>query len=148
MKDKLLIIGASGHGKVVADIALKMNRWQSVSFLDDNEAIKYSMGIEVIGKSNDAFTYIRNYDMFVAIGKNETRENIQEKLELAGASVTTLIHPDAIIGEQVELGTGVVVMAGVVVNCCTRIGRGCIVNTGATIDHDNVIEDVRIGRAL
>ncbi|WP_242302222.1 acetyltransferase [Bacillus cereus group sp. BfR-BA-01423] len=141
MKKKLLIIGASGHGKVVADIALKMNKWQSIAFLDDNESAKSSMGIEVIGKSADAFNYIDDYDFFVGIGNNSIREKIQGKLEAEGASLPTLIHPSAIIGKQVELATGTVVMAGVVINCCTTIQKGCIINTGSTIDHDNVIED-------
>lgn len=141
MKDKLLIIGASGHGKVIADIALKMNRWKSIAFLDDNESIKVSMGIEVIGKSVDAIKYIKDYDIFVAIGNNAIRERIQEKLEYQGASMPVLIHPKAVIGKQVELGFGVVIMAGVVINSCTKIGKGCIINTGATIEHDNLIED-------
>ncbi|WP_461206053.1 acetyltransferase [Clostridium sp. DL1XJH146] len=141
MKNKLLIIGASGHGRVIADIALKMNKWQEIAFLDDDEDIKESMGIEVIGKSRDGSRYIDEYDIFVAIGSNSTREKIQSQLIAEGASVPTLIHPNAVIGEQVELGEGTVVMAGVVVNCCTCIGQGCIINTGATVDHDNVIEN-------
>lgn len=141
MNSKLLIIGASGHGKVIADIALKMNRWQSIAFLDDNDDVKVSMGIEVIGKSSDAFRYVNNCDIFVAIGNNAIREMIQERLENEGANIPVLIHPWAIIGEQVKLGVGSVVMAGAVVNCCTQIGKGSIINTGATIDHDNLIED-------
>ena len=141
MKDKLLIIGANGHGKVVADIALKMNRWQCISFLDDDETIKLSMGIEVVGKSTDAFKYIKDYDIFVGIGNNVTREKIQERLEAEGASIPVLIHPETVIGEQVDVGIGTVVMAGVVINCCTKIGKGCIINTSSTIDHDNVIKD-------
>lgn len=141
MKNKLLIIGASGHGKVVADIALKMNQWQSVAFLDDDESVKSSMGIEVIGSSRDVFKYIEDYDFFVGIGNNAIREKIQEKFEAEGANIPTLIHPNAVIGEQVELASGTVVMAGAVINCCTKIGKGCIINTGATVDHDNTIED-------
>ncbi|PFA18425.1 acetyltransferase [Bacillus cereus] len=141
MKNRLLIIGASGHGKVVADIALKINKWQSIAFLDDSESVKSSMSIEVIGKSADAFNYVDDYDFFVGIGNNSIRERIQSKLESEGASLPTLIHPSAVIGEQVELGEGTVVMAGAVINCCTTIGKGCIINTGSTIDHDNVIED-------
>lgn len=141
MKNKLLIIGASGHGKVVADIALKMNKWQSIAFLDDDESIKSSMGIEVIGKSDNAFTYLDDYNILVAVGNNATRERIQNRLEAKGASIPILIHPNAVVGEQVELASGTVVMAGVVINCCTRIGKGCIINTGATIDHDSLIED-------
>lgn len=141
MKDKLLIIGASGHGKVVADIALKMDRWKNIAFLDDDESIKEIMGLKIIGKSADAIKYIDDVELFVAIGNNATREKILTKLEAAKASIPVLIHPNAIIGDQVKLGQGTVVMPGVVVNCCTKIGRGCIINTGATIDHDNVIED-------
>mgnify|MGYP002733999642 FL=1 len=141
MKNKLLIIGASGHGKVVADIALKMNKWQSVAFLDDDKSIKTSMGLEVIGTSDDVFAHMDEYEIFVGIGNNDTRQRIQEMLETFGASVPILIHPSAVIGSQVDVGTGTVVMAGVVVNCCTKIGKGCIINTGSTIDHDNCIED-------
>lgn len=141
MKDKLLIIGASGHGKVVADIALKMNRWREIAFLDDDESIKTSMGIEVIGKSADAFKHMKDFEIFVGIGNNVTREKIQKKLEYEGVSIPILIHPESVIGEQVELGIGTVVMARAVINCSTRIGKGSIINTGATIDHDNLIED-------
>ncbi|WP_318506967.1 acetyltransferase [Bacillus sp. T3] len=141
MKNKLLILGASGHGKVVADIALKMNKWQRIAFLDDKKKIKSSMGLEVIGTIDDVFTHIDEYEIFVGIGNNATRQRIYGKLETVGASIPVLIHPNAVVGEQVEIGIGTAVMAGVVINCCTKIGNGCIINTGSTIDHDNYIED-------
>ncbi|OEH92140.1 acetyltransferase [Bacillus solimangrovi] len=141
MKNKLLIIGASGHGKVVADIALKMNKWQSISFLDDDTSVISPMGIEVIGTSNEAIKYIDAYDVCVAIGNNAIREKLQTQLESRGASLPALIHPTAVIGEQVNVQYGTVVMAGVVINSCSRIGKGCIINTGSTIDHDNDIGD-------
>ncbi|QVY61297.1 acetyltransferase [Cytobacillus gottheilii] len=141
MKNKLLIIGASGHGKVVADIALKMNKWQSIVFLDDDKSIKTSMGLEVMGTSGDVFTHIDEYEIFVGIGNNDTRWKIHEMLETFGASIPVLIHPNAVIGSQVDIENGTVVMAGAIVNCSTKIGKGCIINTGATIDHDNFIED-------
>lgn len=141
-KDKLLIIGAGGHGRVVADVALRMNKWQQLTFLDNRNDIKTSMGIRVIGQADDDYSkYISDYDIFVAIGNNKIRERIHNQLERAGATIPTLIHPGAIIGEMVEIGIGSVVMAGVVINCCTKIGKGCIVNTGVTIDHDNSISD-------
>jgi len=141
MKNKLLIIGASGHGKVVADIALKMNRWKSIAFLDDDENIKSSMDLEVIGTSNDVFKHLDEYEIFIGIGNNATRQRIHETLETVRASIPVLIHPNAVIGNQVEIGNGTAVMAGAVVNCCTKIGKSCIVNTSSTIDHDNCIED-------
>lgn len=141
MKNKLLIIGASGHGKVIADIALKMNKWSTVAFLDDNSSIKSAIGLEVIGTSTDVLKYLDEYEIFVGIGNNVERERIHDILEKVGASIPTLIHPNSVVGEKVELGFGTVIMAGVVINCCTTIGKGCIINTGSTIDHDNRIED-------
>lgn len=141
MKDKLIIIGASGHGKVVADIAIKMNKWQSIAFLDDDESIKISMGLEVIGKTADAFAYKYEADFFVAIGNNMTREKIQVKLIDDGLNVTSLVHPSAVIGTDVEIGIGTAVMAGVVINSSSKIGKGCIVNTNCSLDHDNLIGD-------
>lgn len=141
MNNKLLIIGASGHGKVLADIALSMNRWQNVAFLDDDKNIHSSMGLEVIGASEDVIRHIDQYEIIVGIGNNKTRQNIHEMLETLGASIPKLIHPSAVIGSQVDIGVGTVVMAGVVVNCCTNIGKSCIINTGSTVDHDNHIED-------
>ena len=138
---KLLIIGAGGHGRVAADIAIKMKRWKKITFLDDDQNLLFSMGIKVIGITNDVFKYTRNHDIFVAIGNSKTREKIQNSLEHKGANIPILIHPNAIIGEKVEIGTGTVVMAGTVINCCSKIGKGCIINTGVTIDHDNIIEN-------
>jgi len=141
MKDRLLIIGAGGHGRVVADIAIKMNKWQQIAFIDDDKTVKSSMGINIIGKSDDVFQYISSYDIFIAIGNNDIRERIHNRLKTAGASIPILIHPSVVTGERVEIGQGTVVMAGVVINCCSRIGKGCIINTASTIDHDNIIED-------
>ena len=138
---KLLIIGASGHGKVVADIAIKMNKWQSIAFLDDDECIKISMGLEVIGKTADAFIYKDEADFFVAIGSNATREKVQKKLFEEGLNVVSLIHPNAIIGTDVEISIGTAVMAGVVINSSSKIGKGCIINTSSSLAHDNVIKD-------
>jgi len=140
-KKKLIIIGAGGHGKVVADIALKMGAWEQDVFLDDDESIKSAMGIAVIGKTNLALEQLKEADVFIAIGNNKGRELLQSKMEALGASIPVLIHPAATIGEKVEIGEGTVIMAGAVVNCCTVIGKGCIINTGATVDHDNIIED-------
>ncbi len=141
MKNKLLIIGASGHGKVVADIAIKMNKWKSIAFLDDDKSIKSSMGLEIIGTSDDVFAHINDYEIFVGIGNNTTRQRFHEMLETFGASIPVLIHSNAVIGPHIDIGVGTVVMAGAIINCCTKIGKGCIVNTGSTIDHDNNIGD-------
>lgn len=138
--NKLLIIGAGGHGRVIADIALKMGRWQSIAFLDDCHT-KTFMGLDVIGSTRNLSEYINEYEMFVGIGDNNKRKELYENIESLGAQIPVIVHPDAVIGSQVELGMGTVIMAGVIINCCSVIGKGCIINTGSTIDHDNHIED-------
>lgn len=135
---QLAIIGASGHGKVVADIAGK-NGYDSIFFLDDNEALTGCGGYPVVGKSARFPEY--DCDFFVAIGNPEIRQRIQENLVAAGKRVPTLVHPAAVIGENVTIGIGTVVVAGAVVNPGAIIGNGCIINTGASVDHDCVISD-------
>lgn len=141
MKKKLLIIGAGGHGKVVADIAMKLEKWQSTAFLDNDETIQSCMGLDVIGNTDDAIKFKEEADFFVAIGNNATREKVQEDLLEKDLSIVTLMHPQAVLGSDVEVGLGTVVMAGVVINSSTTIGRGCIINTSSSLDHDNQIED-------
>src|SRR5690625_355824 len=141
MKENLLIIGASGHGKVVADVASQMNKWRNIAFLDDNENLKKSMGYKVLGSSKEVHAYIDEYDVFIGIGDNELRERFYKKIQGLGSSIPTLVHPSATISDHVEIGEGTIVMPGSVINCNTRIGKACIINTSATIDHDNEIED-------
>lgn len=141
MKNKLLIIGAGGHGKVCADIALKMDRWKEIAFLDDDQTKKEVMGLKIIGALKDLIRFIEEYDIFIAIGDNETRQKLFKKIEQYDVDIPILIHPSAVISNQVEIGCGTVLVAGSIVNLNTKIGKGCIINTGATIDHDNIIED-------
>jgi sugar O-acyltransferase (sialic acid O-acetyltransferase NeuD family) len=141
MGKKLLIIGASGHGKVLADIAINMKKWSDIAFIDDNKSTNISKGLKVLGTTDDILDYIDTHEIIVGIGNNEIRGKLQKKLESLGATIPTLIHPKSIIGESVRIDSGTVVMAGAVINCCSKIGKGCIINTSATVDHDNKIED-------
>lgn len=141
MNDSLIIIGASGHGKVVADIAMKMNKWKNISFLDDNLSLKTIMGIPVIGSSANVVEHTKHSDFFVAIGNNSTRERIQESLLAQGTSIVSLVHPSAIIGTDVNVGIGTAIMAGVVINSSSVVGKGCIINSNSGLDHDNNIGD-------
>ncbi len=138
--NKLIIIGAGGHGRVVADIAQKIGRYQAIEFLDDGD-MKETMGLPIIGKTDDIDKYIEEADFFVAIGNCKLRGEIIERLVNMGASIPTLIHPSAVIGACVEIDIGTVIMAGAVVNPCTKIGKGVIINTCSSIDHDCVIDD-------
>lgn len=131
--NRLVIIGASGHGKVIADIALK-NGYQDIVFLDDDVHIKECAGFPVVGRTCEATDM--SGDKVVAIGNAEIRKQISSQI-----NTVSLIHPDAVISRRVEIGEGTVVMAGAVVNSDVRMGKGCIVNTGSSVDHDCVIND-------
>lgn len=131
--NRLIIIGASGHGKVIADIAVKIG-YTDIVFLDDNEKITECAGFPVVGKTVQAGDM--DGDKIVAIGNAGIREKIQKTIE-----TVTLVHPDASISRRVQIGQGTVVMAGAVINSDVTVGRGCIINTCASVDHDCKIGD-------
>ena len=136
MNKKLVIIGASGHGKVCADIALRLQKYETILFLDDNEQIKKCMNFPVVGKSAEAEQYIDEADFFIAIGNAKIRRKLTEQLLGLKATITTLIHPMTAIGNDVTVARGTVVMAGAVINSNSAIGQSCIINTCASVDHD------------
>lgn len=129
--NKLIVIGASGHGKVIADIAIK-NGYRDIVFLDDDVNKKECAGFPVIGDTSLAESL--NGDKVVAIGNPIMREKIQQNIE-----TVSLIHPSAVISRRVVIGKGTVVMAGAIINSDTTIGEGCIINTASSIDHDCII---------
>ena len=133
---KLAIIGASGHGKVVADIARK-NGYKEIVFLDDDDNIHECGGYPVIGKSFEAGTI--DADVIVGIGNADIRKRIQESIP--HEKLVILIHSDAVVAEDVVVGEGTVVMAGAVINPGTHIGKGCIINTCSSVDHDCEVGD-------
>lgn len=135
---QIVIIGASGHGKVIANIA-KLNGYDQILFLDDNLALKECCGYSVCGKTDTFYKY--DCDFFVAIGNALIRKQLSDRLIEAGKNIVTLIHPNAVIGEQVRIGRGTAVMAGAVINSSTSIGIGGIINTCASVDHDCIIGD-------
>ena len=141
MNERLIIIGAGGQGKVAADIALKLEQYKEILFLDDDASITECDGLPVIGTIKDFLLYKQNSDFFVGVGNSKIRKLITEQLENAGVAIATLIHPSSVIGRQVEIGTGTLVMAGTVINPCAIIGKSCIITTCASVDHDCVIED-------
>lgn len=134
--NRLIIIGASGHGKVVADIA-KLCGYTEIIFLDDNPKLMQCGGYSIAG-STENLRYMEG-DLFVAIGNAAIRRRLMELFSERFFPV--LIHPNAVISETVTIGCGSVVMAGAVINPDTVIGKGCIVNTCASVDHDCSVED-------
>lgn len=139
---RLALLGASGHGKVVADTALCAG-WDEVVFFDDAwPGVVRNGHWSVLGDSAMLLEQLRAFDgVVVAIGNCQVRLRKQQELAAAGACMATIVHPRAWVSAHAPVGVGSVLMAGVVVNADARIGEACIINTGATVDHDCVLAD-------
>lgn len=143
MNKKVVILGAGGHAKSIADIVLKSGD-QVVGFLDDNiekgTVIIKSKEIKVIGKIDDVLELSKNPAMFfiIGIGNNKIREKIATRYSL---NYYTAIHPTSVISEDVEILEGTTIMANTVINVGAKIGGHCIINTNSVVEHDNIIED-------
>lgn len=135
--DNLIIIGAGGHGRVIFDIALSLNKYKTVSFLDDQKVGAKN----VLGKVSDFSKFLSSHEFVVGIGDEKVREKIALMLKDSGAKIVSLVHEKAVIGSDVSIGNGTVVMAGAVINNGAKIGEGVIVNTCASIDHDAEVGD-------
>lgn len=139
---RLAIVGAGGHGKVVADTAERCG-WQLIEFFDDGWPRCGMNGVwPVIGDISMLINTLEEFDgVVVAIGDNRVRRSKLEELANAGARLVSLVHPSATISRHASVGIGSVVFAGAVVNPGACIGRGVILNTGCSIDHDCIVED-------
>lgn len=134
---QLIIIGAGGHGRVLADCAEILGEYSSIVFLDDCYNKSKSSGHwQIIGPIKSFSEYIENSDFIVAIGNNHFRGKIIEQLKANNAKLISLIHPSAVVSSNASIGNGVILCANATVNVGTRIDDGCIINTGATVDHD------------
>ena len=130
-KIKLFIYGAGGHGRVIGDIALR-NRYD-IEFIDDenNNFLNFDEFCNSFKKAN----------IIIGIGNNQIRKEKTELCEKLGYNLITLIDKSAIIGNNVKIEQGSVVMPNCVINNSAVIGKGVIINTGAIIEHDCIIDD-------
>ena len=136
MKNSIVIVGAGGHGRVVADAAVLCG-YKQVYYLDDAD----NCDVELSGKTGDYIKFVDECDFFVAIGNSAIREKITNVLLSGGANIVTVIHPSAVIGSDVVIGEGTFVAPGAVINTRATIGKGVIINTCSSVDHDCIVED-------
>lgn len=138
----IAILGASGHGKVVAEIA-ELTSWDEVVFFDDAFPSVKKVGVwPVKGTTEDMVADIDMYTAaIVAIGDNKIRLEKSKYLLSKGFNLGILAHPRSTVSKYAEIGIGTVVMAGAIINPFTSIGLGSIINTSCSIDHDCVIAE-------
>ncbi|MDE0155046.1 MAG: acetyltransferase [Gammaproteobacteria bacterium] len=139
----LLIFGAGGHGKVVADTARAIGNWNEIMFADDAYPQVTSVdGYPVVADFLSARSMGNDHgDVIVAIGDNRKRSDLTAQLRQSGFNPVTLVHPTAVVAGSAHIEEGTVIFAQAVVQAAARIARAVIVNTAATVDHDCVIGD-------
>ncbi len=137
---KILILGAGGHSKVVAEIA-RLNQWDVVGFIDGVNPLRKGesfYGAKILGGDEVLEDLFRSNvkHVIVAFGNNRIRVQTAQKLSGMGFKLPSAIHPSAIYAGDVEIGDGTVIAAGAVIGPSTSIGRYVIVNTQASLDHE------------
>ncbi len=137
---KLAIIGAGGHGKVVADLASLLG-WESISFFDAAWKDKPSDPRRpMLGDTTAFMEKSKEFDgVLIAIGNCEYRWNEFSKINNSTSPIITLTHPNSTVSQYSKIGDGTVILAGSVVNTDAVIGKACIINVGATVDHDCIL---------
>jgi sugar O-acyltransferase (sialic acid O-acetyltransferase NeuD family) len=145
--DNIVIIGSSGHAKVVIDIVQREGRYNIVGLLDSCRTLgEETLGYRVLGKEETLPELIKIHSLkgvIVAIGDNFNRSKVVSHVRAICPELefVTSVHPKASIATDVLVGEGTVIMAGVSVNPCCSIGRFCILNTNSSLDHDSIMED-------
>ncbi len=139
----LLVVGAGGHGKAVAEAALLSGEWQQVNFFDDRwPELKVVCGMSVLGDLDRLAEYAGTADgAIAAVGNNRLRRAWQEKITKAGISLVSVVHPRACISPSAVISPGSAIMSLAVVGADARLGQGVIINAGAVVDHDVILGD-------
>lgn len=137
MSKRAVVYGASGHGKVLADVVMADGRWELLGFVDDGRtpADGPVLGLPILG----GWDWLRDQTdvaVVLAIGVNRVREAIAKRCKEAGLALVTAVHPRAVVSPSATIEEGAAIMAGALVNPDARVGAGAIVNTGAVVEHD------------
>ena len=141
MSNKLLIVGAGGHGRSVAEAVLAANLFEIAGFVDDNASVDI-FGFPVSGVTADlALLTDTASHVIVAIGNNALRQQLCQQVLSLGFQLATIIHPRAIVSPSAVIDDGVTIMAGAIVGTEAKLGVGVIVNCGAVVDHHAKVED-------
>lgn len=145
--NKILIIGASGHAKVIIDIIENQKEYVIFGLIDSyRKKGEKLLNYEVLGTENDLVNIVKENNIFagiIAIGNNWHRTLVYNKISLLFEKFTYInaIHPDAIIDKTAQIGHGTVIMAGVIIDNSVIIGKHCIINTKSGVGHDTKIND-------
>ena len=139
---KIVIIGAGGHGKVLAECARDAGL-DVAGFIDQGQIGRKVLGLPVLGGDDD-LAAMKDHGVtgaIVAIGHNPVRAKLAQRIAEAGLDLVSVISPRAVISPTATIGAGTLVMPGAIINADARIGENVIVNTGAIVEHDCTLGD-------
>jgi sugar O-acyltransferase (sialic acid O-acetyltransferase NeuD family) len=143
----IVIIGSSGHAKVIIDIVQQESKYNIVGLLDSFRSVgEQTMGYSILGNEKDLPDLMESHSLkgvIIAIGDNFIRSEVAARIREISPDLpfVSAIHPSASIGAEVSIGEGTAVMAGVSINPCSSVGQCCILNTNCSLDHDSVLEN-------
>ncbi|GAA8846873.1 acetyltransferase [Helicobacter pylori] len=150
MPEDLIIIGAGGFGREVADVAAAVNsvldgpRWRLLGLVDDapspdNLARLAARGLPHLGGLSSVLEGSARPRYVVGVGGPVARASIADRLDAAGFEAATLVHPAATLGSQVSVGPGSVLCAGTRLTTNIRLGRHVHLNLNSTVGHETTI---------
>jgi sugar O-acyltransferase (sialic acid O-acetyltransferase NeuD family) len=141
--EKVLIVGAGGHGRAVADTIELMGMYEIAGFLDDVYPEKHAVwDYPLLGATSDLSAFTRYAGaLVVAIGNNKVRKSVFERAKAAGFTIPSIVHPSAVVSRRAVIGEGCCLMAGSVVGTEAVLGQGCVVNVNASVDHHCRLDD-------
>ena len=138
----ILIVGASGHSKMIVDSILKTMSYNVVGYVDSYKTtgdIVY--GHKILGSLKNLADLKIEYDIYgiiIGIGDNHLRKELKNKIDrlLLNLKYISVVHPSAILANDVAVPKGTIIMAGAVVNANAKLGEFCILNTKSSLGHD------------
>jgi sugar O-acyltransferase (sialic acid O-acetyltransferase NeuD family) len=143
IRDRMVIVGASGHGIVAMDAARQQQRYEIAGWLESNKpAGQVVAGSSILGRPDQVSELMREHrfsKVFLGISDNWTRRIVWEKMRTSAPDLelVSILHPASVVSDRSTIGAGTLILAGAIVNCGCTVGENCIINTNASLDHDS-----------
>lgn len=143
----ILIYGASGHAKMIIDIIQKKENYTIKGFIDSYKSINEIInGYSILGNLDQLSSLAQELNIegiVIAVGDNFSRRKAYQKIKniIPHIEFISIVHPNAVIANNVTIDEGTVIMANVVVNASAKVGKFCIINTASTLGHDSIMAD-------
>ncbi|MDT0558736.1 NeuD/PglB/VioB family sugar acetyltransferase [Ichthyenterobacterium sp. W332] len=143
----ILIYGASGHSKMIVDIIHKNKSHNIIGYIDTYKSIGEELsGYKILGNLDNLLELQKTHNVshiVIGVGENSTRLKVWQKIKDISPNISfeSIIHPSAILAENIDVPEGSVIMAGAIVNIDATIGKFCVLNTNSSLGHDSIMKD-------